>query len=387
MAEAKKELGQIELEPMTKAEIREALSDLDSKLHQIKLMTHSHKNSEELKEVQSQLKDNTLWDDPNNARRLGQREARLQEKVQMIEGLSSNLKDSSELFSLLIEEDELGTDNIRSLSDDIVKLYRDLGQIELEAMFSDENDPANAFVEIQAGQGGTEAQDWAEMVLRMYLKWSDGHKFNSEVLEVSPGEVAGIKSASIQVKGNKAYGWLRTETGIHRLVRKSPFNSNNKRHTSFASVFVTPEITSDIEVDINPKDLRIDTYRASGAGGQHINKTDSAVRITHIPSRTVVQCQNQRSQHQNKNNAMKQLRSKLYLLEEEKNQRERLRLEDAKDEISWGRQIRSYVLDDSRIKDLRTGVEKSDCLRVLDGDLDDFILASLQLQAKNGEAL
>ena len=368
--------------PMTKAEIRSSLVDLDAKINEIKKMTHYEKNLTELDEVNEKLKDKALWDDPDRAKLLGQRGARLEESVKFINNFSASISDSTELFEIL--NGEGGDDeSLRDLEQDIRSLYKDLENVERETMFSHDYDNANAFVEIQAGQGGTEAQDWAEMLLRMYLKWSDSHKFNSDVLEIAAGDVAGIKGASIQVKGNRAYGWLRTETGIHRLVRKSPFNAGNKRHTSFASVFVTPEVDSSIELEINPKDLRIDTYRASGAGGQHVNKTDSAVRITHIPTGVVAQCQNQRSQHQNKDKAMKQLRSKLYLLEEEKRNQERMNLEDSKEEISWGRQIRSYVLDDSRIKDLRTGVEKSNCLKVLDGDLDDFIIASLRYYARN----
>jgi len=245
-------------------------------------------------------------------------------------------------------------------------------------MFSNEMDPANAFLDIQAGSGGTEAQDWAEMLLRMYLRWGENHGFQTELIEVSPGEVAGIKSATVKFSGEYCFGWLRTETGVHRLVRKSPFDSGNRRHTSFASVFVSPEVDDDIEIEINPADLRIDTYRASGAGGQHVNKTDSAVRITHNPSGIVVQCQNERSQHKNKDQAMKLLRAKLYEQEMLKRTEEQQVLEDAKADIGWGSQIRSYVLDQSRIKDLRTSVETGNTQAVLDGDIDDFIEASLK---------
>ena len=245
-------------------------------------------------------------------------------------------------------------------------------------MFNHEMDPNNAYIDIQSGSGGTEAQDWAEMLLRMYLRWGEQHGFKTQLLEASAGDVAGIKSATIHLAGDYAYGWSRTETGVHRLVRKSPFDSGSRRHTSFASVFVSPEINDDIEIEINPADLRIDTYRASGAGGQHVNKTDSAVRITHIPTNTVAQCQNDRSQHKNKAQAMNQLRAKLYELELQKQRSEQSALEATKSDISWGNQIRSYVLDQSRIKDLRTGVEKTNTQAVLDGDLDDFIQASLK---------
>jgi len=253
-----------------------------------------------------------------------------------------------------------------------------LEQLEFRRMFAGEMDPNNAFLDIQAGSGGTEAQDWAEMLLRMYLRWGEDHGFRTELIEASGGEVAGIKSATVKFEGDYAFGWLRTETGVHRLVRKSPFDSGNRRHTSFASVFVSPEIDDDIEIDINPADLRVDTYRASGAGGQHVNKTDSAIRITHHPSGIVVQCQTERSQHQNRDNAMKLLRAKLYEMEVLKRNEAKQAMEDSKADIGWGSQIRSYVLDDSRIKDLRTGVETTNTQAVLDGDLDRFIEASLK---------
>lgn len=253
-----------------------------------------------------------------------------------------------------------------------------LEKLEFRRMFAGEMDPNNAYLDIQAGSGGTEAQDWAEMLLRMYLRWGEGKGFNTELIEASGGDVAGIKSATIKFEGEYAFGWLRTETGVHRLVRKSPFDSGSRRHTSFASIFVSPEIDDNIEIDINPADLRTDTYRASGAGGQHVNKTDSAVRITHIPTNTVVQCQTERSQHQNRDNAMKLLRGKLYELEVQKQNAEKQAMEDSKADIGWGSQIRSYVLDDSRIKDLRTGVETSNTQAVLDGGIDEFIEASLK---------
>jgi len=268
--------------------------------------------------------------------------------------------------------------SLKEISEEVIQNEKSLSELEFRRMFSNEMDPSNAYLDIQSGSGGTEAQDWAEMIMRMYLKWGETKGFETEVIELSPGDVAGIKSSTIKFSGDYAYGWLRTETGVHRLVRKSPFDSGNRRHTSFASVFISPEVDEDIEIEVNTADLRIDTYRASGAGGQHVNKTDSAVRITHEPSGVVVQCQSQRSQHQNKDRAMKLLKAKLYELELQKLNSERQDLEDSKSDIGWGSQIRSYVLDSARIKDLRTGVETSNCTAVLDGDLDNFIEASLK---------
>ena len=269
-------------------------------------------------------------------------------------------------------------DTVAEIESEVEGLVRQLEQLEFRRMFDGEMDANNAFLDIQAGSGGTEAQDWAEMMLRMYLRWGEARGFKTELIEVSAGDVAGIKSATIKFEGEYAFGWLRTETGVHRLVRKSPFDSGNRRHTSFASVFVSPEIDDNIEIEINPADLRVDTYRASGAGGQHVNKTDSAVRLTHHPSGIVVQCQTERSQHQNKDNAMKLLRAKLYEMEILKRSEEKQAMEDNKADIGWGSQIRSYVLDSSRIKDLRTGVETSNCQAVLDGGIDQFIEASLK---------
>ena len=266
----------------------------------------------------------------------------------------------------------------RSVEEDLGTLETQIAQLEFQRMFSGEHDNGNAFVDIQSGSGGTEAQDWAEMLLRMYLRWGEAHGFKTELMEASAGDVAGIKSATIRFQGDYAYGWLRTESGVHRLVRKSPFDSGNRRHTSFAAVFVAPEIDDSVEIDINPADLRIDVYRASGAGGQHVNRTESAVRITHMPTNVVVQCQNDRSQHKNKDQAMKQLKAKLYELEMQKRQGDQQALEDSKSDIGWGSQIRSYVLDQSRIKDLRTSVETGNTQAVLDGDLDQFIEASLK---------
>jgi len=290
--------------------------------------------------------------------------------------VGSGLADAQELFQLARAEGDDAT--VLGVAADVQKLQTDVAALEFRRMFSNPLDPNNCFIDIQAGSGGTEAQDWASMLERMYLKYSDRTGFKAEVLEQTEGEVAGIKSATLKVSGDYAYGSLRTETGVHRLVRKSPFDANARRHTSFASVFVYPEVDESIEVDINPADLRVDVYRASGAGGQHVNKTESAVRITHLPSGIVVQSQNDRSQHRNRAECMAMLKAKLYELELRKRQAEQSKLEEAKTDIGWGHQIRSYVLDQSRIKDLRTGVEKGDTQRVLDGELDDFIAASLK---------
>ena len=290
--------------------------------------------------------------------------------------MSRSLQDASELLEFAAEEGDQET--LDAVEEDIHALEADIAKLEFRRMFSGEMDEASAFLDIQSGSGGTEAQDWAEMLLRMYLRWAERRDFKTELIEVSAGDVAGIKSATIKVDGDYAFGWLRTEIGVHRLVRKSPFDSGNRRHTSFAAVFVSPEIDDDIDIDINPADLRIDVYRASGAGGQHVNRTESAVRITHEPSGVVVQCQNDRSQHKNKATAMKQLKSKLYELEIQKRSVDQQALEETKSDIGWGSQIRSYVLDQSRIKDLRTGVEVGNTQAVLDGDLDQFIEASLK---------
>lgn len=286
------------------------------------------------------------------------------------------MTDARDLLELAAVEDD--QDTLDAVDADLQALLKQLEGLEFRRMFSGEMDPMNAYLDIQAGSGGTEAQDWANMMLRMYLRWADAHGFKTEVVELSDGEVAGIKSATLRIEGDYAYGWLRTETGVHRLVRKSPFDSGGRRHTSFSSVFVAPEVDDSFEIDINPADLRVDVYRASGAGGQHVNRTESAVRITHLPTNTVVACQTQRSQHANKDFAMKQLKAKLWELEMQKRNAEKQKLEDSKADIGWGSQIRSYVLDDSRIKDLRTGVENRNTQAVLDGDLDKFIEASLK---------
>ena len=296
--------------------------------------------------------------------------------VKTIDNLDSGLADANDLLEMAVEEDD--EDAVEEVKGELNGLQAELETLEFRRMFSGEMDENNAYVEIQAGSGGTEAQDWANMLLRMYLRWIEAHGFKGELMEVSEGEVAGIKGATIHVQGEYAYGWLRTETGVHRLVRKSPFDSGNRRHTSFSSVFVSPEVDDNIEIDINPADLRIDVYRASGAGGQHVNRTESAVRITHLPTNTVTQCQNDRSQHKNKDQAMKQMKAKLYELELQKRNAEAQALEDTKSDIGWGSQIRSYVLDDARIKDLRTSVETRNTQAVLDGDLDQFIEASLK---------
>jgi peptide chain release factor 2 len=307
---------------------------------------------------------------------LGKERAQLEAVVHQLQTLEQSVKDLDELFLMAREEDDEST--IQDVAEEMGKIVKQVEALEFRRMFSGKMDESNAYLDIQSGSGGTEAQDWAEMILRMYLRWGEHHGFTTELVECSSGEVAGIKSATIHFTGEYAYGWLRTETGVHRLVRKSPFDSGNRRHTSFAAVFVSPEVDDDIEIEINPADLRIDTYRASGAGGQHVNRTDSAVRITHEPSGIVVQCQTDRSQHKNKDQAMKQLRAKLYEMEMQKKNAAQQALEATKSDIGWGSQIRSYVLDQSRVKDLRTGVETSNTQAVLDGGLDQFIEASLK---------
>jgi peptide chain release factor 2 len=296
--------------------------------------------------------------------------------VKTIDNLDGGLADARDLLDMAVEEDDEGA--VEDIQAELNRLQAELEVLEFRRMFSGELDENNCYVEIQSGSGGTEAQDWANMMLRMYLRWIEAHGFKGELMEVSDGDVAGIKGATIHVQGEYAYGWLRTETGVHRLVRKSPFDSGNRRHTSFSSVFISPEVDDDINIEINPADLRIDVYRASGAGGQHVNRTESAVRITHLPTNTVTQCQNDRSQHKNKDQAMKQMKAKLYELELQKRSAESQALEDTKADIGWGSQSRSYVLDDSRIKDLRTGVETRNTQAVLDGSLDQFIVASLK---------
>lgn len=331
---------------------------------------------ERLEEVNLELENPDLWNDPQQATAISKEKSLLDGVIGVITSLDSTLEDAAAMLELAVEAEE--ADLLEDVQIELDKAESQVADLEFKRMFSGEMDANNCFVDIQSGSGGTEAQDWAEMLLRMYLRWCEAHGFKAQVIELSTGSVAGIKSATVEVKGDYAFGWLRTETGVHRLVRKSPFDSNNGRHTSFASVFISPEIDDNIEIDINPADLRVDTYRSSGAGGQHVNTTDSAVRITHEPTGTVAACQNERSQHANKDTAMKMLRAKLYELEIKKRMEKQQELEDSKSDIGWGSQIRSYVLDDSRIKDLRTGVESSNTGSVLDGNLDQFIEASLK---------
>jgi peptide chain release factor 2 len=332
--------------------------------------------AEQLVEVTRELESPAVWDDPERAQKLGQERVSLERIVTTLSSHSDTLADAKDLLELAVEEQD--QDTFDAVQSDLEILEKELEKLEFQRMFSGKFDANNAYLDIQSGSGGTEAQDWADMILRMYLRWGESHDYKVELMEVSAGDVAGVKSATIHFEGEYAFGMLRTETGVHRLVRKSPFDSGARRHTSFASVFVYPEVDDNIEIEINPSDLRVDTYRASGAGGQHVNKTDSAIRITHLPTNTVVQCQNQRSQHQNRDNAMNQLRAKLYELELMKQNEEKQAAEEAKSDIGWGSQIRSYVLDQSRIKDLRTSVETGNTQAVLDGDLDQFIVASLK---------
>ena len=331
---------------------------------------------ERLEEVNAELEQPDVWNTPDKAQALGKERSALETVVNTIKKLDQGLEDVDGLLELAIEGEDEQTFN--EAVAELDELEQHLAKLEFQRMFSGQHDAADCYIDLQAGSGGTEAQDWTEMLLRMYLRWAESKGFKTELVEVSDGDVAGLKSATVRVSGEYAFGWLRTETGIHRLVRKSPFDSNNRRHTSFAAAFVYPEIDDNIDIEINPVDLRIDVYRASGAGGQHVNKTESAVRITHIPSGIVVQCQNGRSQHQNKDQAMKQLKAKLYEMEMMKKNAEKQAMEDNKSDIGWGSQIRSYVLDDARIKDLRTGVENRNTQAVLDGDLDRFIEASLK---------
>ena len=339
------------------------------------IFDYAHKK-ERLTEVELELGEPSVWDDPDRAQALGKERSELEAVVSTIENLEAGVTDALELLEMVAEEND--EEALTSLEADIEALEAQLAKLEFRRMFSGKMDSHSAFLDIQSGSGGTEAQDWANIMLRMYLRWAEAKGFKADLVEVSDGDVAGIKSATIHVQGEFAFGWLRTETGVHRLVRKSPFDSGNRRHTSFASVFVSPEVDDDIEIEIDPSDVRTDTYRASGAGGQHVNKTDSAVRLTHEPSGIVVQCQRERSQHQNRDKAWKQLKAKLYEMEMQKRTADAQALEDSKSDIGWGSQIRSYVLDDQRIKDLRTNVQSSNCNAVLDGDLDLFIEASLK---------
>jgi peptide chain release factor 2 len=329
-----------------------------------------------LQEVERELEQPGIWNTPDRAQELGKERAKLEQVVGGLDRLKLALSDAAELLDLAAAEADTGA--ALEVEADVSRLSLEVEKLEFQRMFPGKMDSHNAFLDIQAGAGGTEAQDWAAMLLRMYLKWADGHGFKTEIIDQSDGEVAGIKGATINMIGEYAYGWLRTETGVHRLVRKSPFDSGNRRHTSFASVFVSPEVDDDIDIEINPADLRVDVYRSSGAGGQHVNKTESAVRITHMPSGIVVACQGERSQHKNRSTAMKMLKAKLYELEFNKRNAAAKVLEDSKSDVSWGNQIRSYVLDQSRIKDLRTGIEIGNTTAVLDGALDEFMQASLK---------
>ena len=352
------------------------ISELIERLSVLSDHLELEEKQDRLEEVKLELENPDVWSNPEKAQSLGKERVQLDNLCETFSTSNSILSDAKELLEMAESENDV--DTVNGLLTDLDKTENLISKYEFERMFSGEMDRNSAYLDIQSGSGGTEAQDWAEMILRMYLRWGDKHNFNVKLMEVSAGDVAGIKSATIHFDGEYAFGWLRSEIGIHRLVRKSPYNANGKRHTSFSSVFVSPEIDDDIEIVIDPSELRIDTYRASGAGGQHVNKTESAVRITHLPTSTVVQCQDGRSQHANKDQAMKQLNSKLYELEIQKRNSEKQDVEDLKSDIGWGHQIRSYVLDQSRIKDLRTGIESSNTQDVLDGNLDQFIVASLK---------
>jgi peptide chain release factor 2 len=333
--------------------------------------------NERLTEVERELEVPSVWEDPDRAQALGKERSDLELIVRTIDNLTLGVNDADGLLEIAAEEEDGGT--VAEIEADLAALDKELEKLEFRRMFSGEMDSNNAYMDIQAGSGGTEAQDWGNMLLRMYLRWAERRGFKAEIVELQEGDVAGIKSATIHVQGDYAFGWLRTETGVHRLVRKSPFDSGNRRHTSFSSVFVSPEVDDSFVIEIDPSDLRVDVYRASGAGGQHVNRTESAVRLTHNPSGIVVACQAGRSQHQNKDQAMKQLKAKLFEREMQERNAEKQKAEDAKADIGWGSQIRSYVLDDSRIKDLRTKVETSNIQNVLDGDIDKFIEASLKM--------
>ncbi|MBW8824219.1 MAG: peptide chain release factor 2 [Xanthomonadales bacterium] len=361
----------IELNP-----VRARIADLSGRLDALRGYLDYDAKRERLEEVERELENPDIWNDSERAQALGRERSMLDKTVNGIRDLKDGLGGAGELLDLAEMEDD--EDTALAVVADVDRFQKGVEQLEFQRMFSGKMDSTNAFVDIQAGAGGTEAQDWAEILLRMYLRWAESRGWKTELMEVSGGDVAGIKSATIRVEGEYAYGWLKTEIGVHRLVRKSPFDSDNRRHTSFTSVFVSPEVDDSFEIDINPADLRTDVYRSSGAGGQHVNKTESAVRITHIPTNTVVACQTGRSQHQNRDTAMKMLAAKLYELEMQKRNAEKDALEATKSDIGWGSQIRNYVLDQSRIKDLRTGVERSDTQKVLDGDLDEFVEASLK---------
>ncbi|MBH1805689.1 peptide chain release factor 2 [Stenotrophomonas maltophilia] len=373
----------IELNP-----VRQRITDLTDRVLSLRGYLDYDAKKERLEEVTRELESPDVWNNAEYAQNLGRERSSLEKTVGGIASVLDGLNDATELLELA--ESEQDEDTALAVVADLDKHQAHVEKLEFQRMFSGEMDNAAAFVDIQAGAGGTEAQDWAEILLRMYLRWCESRGWKTELMEVSGGDVAGIKSATLRVEGDYAYGWLKTETGVHRLVRKSPFDSDNRRHTSFTSVFVSPEIDDNIDITINPADLRTDVYRSSGAGGQHVNKTESAVRITHIPTNIVVACQTGRSQHQNRDNAMKMLAAKLYELEIQKRNAEKDAVEATKSDIGWGSQIRNYVLDQSRIKDLRTGIERSDTQKVLDGDLDEFVEARLKaglaVGSKRGDA-
>ncbi|USE01060.1 peptide chain release factor 2 [Vibrio sp. SCSIO 43133] len=356
--------------------IKNRLQDVTERTNILRGYLDYDAKKERLEEVNAELEQPDVWNEPERAQALGKERASLEAVVETIDQLDQGVEDVDGLLELAVEEEDQET--FDEIEPELAELEAKLAKLEFRRMFSGDHDASDCYIDLQSGSGGTEAQDWTNMMLRMYLRWAEAKGFKTEVIEVSEGEVAGLKGATVKISGEYAYGWLRTETGVHRLVRKSPFDSSGRRHTSFASAFVYPEIDDNIQIDINPSDLRIDVYRASGAGGQHVNTTESAVRITHVPTNIVVQCQNDRSQHKNKDQAMKQLRAKLFEFELQKQNAEKQANEDAKSDIGWGSQIRSYVLDDSRIKDLRTGVENRNTQGVLDGDLDKFIEASLK---------
>ncbi|MDG2018418.1 MAG: peptide chain release factor 2 [Porticoccaceae bacterium] len=353
-----------------------SLDDLQARTELLRGYLDYVNRKERLAEVELELSEPDVWNDPDRAQELGRERSSLESVVKTIEDMDRGIADTREILDMAVEEND--ADMLNDVQSDIDSMEAQLATLEFRRMFSGEMDENSAFLDIQSGSGGTEAQDWAEMLLRMYLRWADDKGFKAELVECSAGEVAGIKSATVQITGDYAFGWLRTEIGVHRLVRKSPFDSGNRRHTSFAAVYASPEIDDNIDIEINPSDVRTDTYRASGAGGQHVNKTDSAVRLTHEPTGIVVQCQNQRSQHQNRDKCWQMLRARLYELELRKRQEAAQATEDGKSDIGWGSQIRSYVLDDARIKDLRTSVETRNTQAVLDGKLDQFIVASLK---------
>ncbi|MDP2489977.1 peptide chain release factor 2 [Vibrio splendidus] len=356
--------------------IKNRLQDVSERTNILRGYLDYDARKERLEEVNAELEQPDVWNEPERAQALGKERSALEAVVETIDQLDQGVEDVEGLLELAVEEEDQET--FDEIEPELAELEAKLEKLEFRRMFAGDHDASDCYIDLQSGSGGTEAQDWTSMMLRMYLRWADSKGFKTEVIEVSDGDVAGLKGATVHISGEYAYGWLRTETGVHRLVRKSPFDSSGRRHTSFASAFIYPEIDDNITIDINPSDLRIDVYRASGAGGQHVNTTESAVRITHVPTNTVVQCQNDRSQHKNKDQAMKQLRAKLFELEIQKQNAEKQASEETKSDIGWGSQIRSYVLDDSRIKDLRTGIENRNTQAVLDGDLDKFIEASLK---------